>query len=419
MPHPRLLAQNAAFPKRITELAQGLFAATGYAASNAHLVAGEGEAAIVDTTESTAAAENVLAAFRDISEAPVTAIHYTHGHRDHISGASVFAGDGAPEITASSRFASDLLGPPNGPRKALMDRTRRQFGFGLEFPGERVNLGCGPGDRPVEGMGAGFLPPTRLIAEERSGATLAGHQVEFVHAPGETPDHLMVWFPGPRVLISGDNYYQAFPNLYAIRGTPYRDFDAWADSLGLMLELEPEVLAPGHTLPVFGREAVAERLTDYRDAIRFVTDATAEAMDSGEGTDAIAARLRLPERLAGKPWLAEVYGKLAWSARAYATGTLGWFDGNPTNLDRLPPVEEAQRMISLAGGAARVLAEAEGTDDPQWTLELVDRLLAAGEEIDAARAAKARALCAKAEVEENATARNTYLVCAKELEGGG
>ena len=37
-----------------------------------------------------------------------------------------------------------------------------------------------------------------------------------------TADHLVVWFPEAGVLLPGDNWYHAFPNLYAIRGTPYR-----------------------------------------------------------------------------------------------------------------------------------------------------------------------------------------------------
>ncbi len=416
--HPDLVAQNAQFPKRVIELAPGMFSAVGYAASNAHLLVGPESVAVIDTTESTGAARNILAEFRALSDKPVETILYTHSHRDHISGAEVFAGSAEPEILASHRFASDLVGAATGPHEALMDRTRRQFGFGLSFPDERVNLGCGPGDRPLEGMGAGHIPPTRLITEDRLPVTLAGHAAELIHAPGETPDHLIAWLPETGVLFSGDNFYHAFPNLYAIRGTPYRDFAAWADTLDLMLALKPEVLAPGHTLPVFGAEAIAERLTDYRDAIRYVIAATAEGLNAGHTPDELAATLRLPEALAQKPWLQEHYGTFAWSVRAYAAGTLGWFGGNPTDLDRLSPAEEARRVIGLAGGADAVLAAAQGADDPQWALELADRLLAAGAAGPEATRIKIDALHRKAETEINATARNYYLTTARDLETG-
>jgi glyoxylase-like metal-dependent hydrolase (beta-lactamase superfamily II) len=39
-----------------------------------------------------------------------------------------------------------------------------------------------------------------------------------VHAPGETDDQVVVFLPADRVLFAADNFYEAFPNLYAIRG---------------------------------------------------------------------------------------------------------------------------------------------------------------------------------------------------------
>jgi alkyl sulfatase BDS1-like metallo-beta-lactamase superfamily hydrolase len=45
-----------------------------------------------------------------------------------------------------------------------------------------------------------------------------------------------------RVLVSGDNYYHAFPNLYAIRGTTTRDVLSWVASLDAMRALRPEFL---------------------------------------------------------------------------------------------------------------------------------------------------------------------------------
>ena len=42
---------------------------------------------------------------------------------------------------------------------------------------------------------------------------LAGLQLELVHAPGETPDQIMVWYSQKKVLFPADNIYKAFPNL--------------------------------------------------------------------------------------------------------------------------------------------------------------------------------------------------------------
>ena len=44
----------------------------------------------------------------------------------------------------------------------------------------------------------------------------------------------------------GDNYVGCFPNLYAIRGTPYRDVTVWIETLKRMLTYDTEYFLPGH-----------------------------------------------------------------------------------------------------------------------------------------------------------------------------
>ncbi len=414
--HPDLVAHGAQFERRIVPLSPGIWTAVGFAASNAHMVEGADSVTIIDTTESTAAAENILAEFRALTGKPVGRIIYTHGHRDHVSGASVFAGGADVPVIASAGFGSDLVDVDQSrvaPNAALARRTRAQFGIGLSGD-ERVSLGCGPGNRPMKGLGEGYLEPTERVADDRP-IDLDGVEARLIMAPGETPDHMAVWFPGVRVLVPGDNWYHAFPNLYAIRGTAYRDFAAWADTLTMLAGLGAEAMAPGHTMPVFGGERVREALETTRDAIRFVMRETADGMDREVPIDDIVAGLELPARLAEKPWLGEYYGKAAWAARAYAAGTLGWYDGNPTNLGTLSTRARALRMAELAGGADALMRAARLTPDPQWRLELCDHLIALGEP---AGELKADTMTELAELEINATARNAYLWEAKRLRSG-
>jgi uncharacterized sulfatase len=326
-----------------------------------------------------------LAAFRTHCDKPVGRILYTHSHRDHISGTTVFTEGREVPILASHRFQSDLIGQDAhliAPHKALNQRTLAQFGFGLT-PEERISLGCGPGERPMQGMGAGHIPPNTLIEADQD-IDLDGVQARLIHAPGETADHLAVWVPAQKVLFPGDNWYHAFPNLYAIRGTSYRDFGVWADTLQMLAQLGAEVLAPGHTRPVFGAEAVHDVLMTTRAAIRHVMQHTADGMDAGVPLDDIVA----------------------------SAGTLGWYDGNPTHLGTLSSQKRAQHVADLAGGVAALRHRAETTDDLQWRLELCDHLLALGE---AVQRLKADTLTALADTEINATARNAYLWHAKHL----
>ncbi|MET1413544.1 alkyl/aryl-sulfatase [Roseibium sp. HPY-6] len=417
MPNADLLRHNETqFRKTIVELAPGVWTAVGYAASTQHVVEGNTTLTVIDTSESTGAAKSVLAEIRKRTDKPVGRIIYTHSHRDHISGASVFAEERDIPVIANAKFKSDLVGQDEqliAPHKALNRRTAAQFGIGLPSE-ERVSLGCGPGDRPMEGLGAGFLPPTLMVENDRE-IDLDGVAARLIMAPGETEDHMAVWLEETAILFPGDNWYHAFPNLYAIRGTPYRDFAAWADSLQLLEGLGANVLAPGHTMPVFGKDKVREVLGSTHKAIRHVMRHTADGMDAGLSMDDIAAGLIFPEEIADKPWLGEFYGKAAWSSRAFATGTLGWYDGNPTHLGTLSSAQRAAHMAKLAGGADALMAAAQSTEDPQWRLELCDHLIALGM---AAEPLKAETMEQLAETEINATARNTYLWHARRLRNG-
>lgn len=418
--HPDLVAQNAQFEKKIHKLSDSVYTAVGYAASNVHFLIGDAGIVLIDTTETTQAAENILADFRSISDLPITTIIYTHSHRDHISGATVFAEGREVEVIASDNFTSDLVGVDQSrpaPNKALMARTKRHFGISLR-PDERISVGVGPGDRPMKGMGAGYIEPTLRIAE-RTQLTREGFDLELVKAPGETPDHIVVWLAAQKILFSGDNFYHAFPNLYAIRGTAYRDFDAWADTMDQLMAFQPEILAPGHTQPVIGSEAIRTALTDYRDAIRYVVSKTVEGMNAGQDPVTIAADLKLPEHLASKPYLQEFYGDVGYASRAYFAGTLGWFDGNPTSLGELPPAIESAKIINLAGGADAVLSAAEtalSDGEAQWAMELADRLIFTDQNKIAASKVKIQALRKIADFTVNAPTRNYYLLSARELE---
>ncbi|WP_420861238.1 alkyl sulfatase dimerization domain-containing protein [Algirhabdus cladophorae] len=420
--HSELKAHPEYFQREIVKLADNVYQAFGFAASNVYMIIGEGGLIIVDTSETTAAAANILAEFRKITDLPVKTIILTHSHRDHVSGASVFAEGGSPEIIASTRFSEDALFVASDhpqPVKAMQVRTKRQFGIGLSYPDEIVGIGVGPGDRPLKGMGAGALPPTRRVGDDGEDITLHGVHLQLVSAPGETPDHIVVWYPEKKVLISGDNFYRSFPNLYAIRGTAYRDFDAWADTMDLLMGFAPEILAPGHTKALFGAKEIASALTDYRDAIRHVVDETRNGMDAGLTIDELAHSVKLPAHLAEKPHLREYYGRVDFAVRAYFVGTMGWFDGNPTSLDPLSPKDEAMRIIDLAGGPEAVVSAvkaAQAKGDLQWALELVDRLIRADYDVPGAQMLKAEILRQRAVDQINCPTRHYYLQCAKEIE---
>ncbi|CAN0578850.1 unnamed protein product, partial [Laminaria digitata] len=208
---------------------------------------------------------------------------------------------------------------------------------------------------------AGLRRPTHTF-DERLELKVAGLNIVLQHAPGETDDQLHLWLPDAQVLLPADNFYRAFPNLYTIRGTPYRDVRAWVRSLDAMRALKPKVLVPSHTRPLQGAEVVYNALTDYRDAIQYVHEQTVRGMNLGLTPDALVEQVRLPQHLSKSPYLAEHYGTVAWSVRSIFDGYLGWFDGVAAHLEPLSEKARAQRWAralpkgsSLAGLAKQAL----------------------------------------------------------------
>ena len=414
-----LHAHDAEFEQAVITVADGVHVAVGYGIANAILVEGDEGAVVIDTMESLGAARQVMAAFRELTDKPVVAIIYTHSHPDHVQGAAAFVASGTEvpiyahvDVAANmDRIASEL-------QPVITRRSLRMYGS-LLADDERTNIGIGSHLALEAGADISILRPT-VTFEDRLDVTLAGRRFELVHAPGETEDQIFVWLPDSGILLPGDNLYKAFPNLYTLRGTSFRDPKLWAQSLDAMRRLEPKVLVPSHGRPLTDAATIAQVMTDYRDAIRFVHDQTTRRMNAGETADEIAATLALPPHLAASPYLQTFYGKPGWSARSLFGGRLGWYSGDPAELAPLPPDEQARRWVALAGGADTLrdkAREALQAGELQWALELTSRLRRVAPKDEEVREIRVAALRGLAADEANPNARHWYLTHAREVAG--
>ncbi|MEQ8803599.1 MAG: alkyl sulfatase dimerization domain-containing protein, partial [Haliea sp.] len=418
-----LATHSAEFSRDIVEVVPGIHVAIGYALANVILIEGDDGVIIVDTTESLAAARAIKAEFDRITDKPVAAIIYTHNHTDHIFGAAAFAQGRDVPVYAHATTWSHIERIMNVLRPVIETRSFRMFGNYLAAGGETiVNDGIGPALAHTPGVDTdlfGLLQPTHTF-QDRLEVTIAGRTLVLRHAPGETDDQILVWLPEEKVLLPGDNVYKAFPNLYTIRGTRYRDVMQWARSVRSMRDLGAEYLLPSHTRPVAGAAEIDEILRVYSDAIQYVHDQTVRGINQGLDALTLAASIELPSELATHPWLQPFYGTVPWSVRAIYSGYLGWYDGNSSNLFPTPAATRASRLLDLAGGEAAVRAEAEARlpQDPQWAAELADLVLTANpDSVAVAADLKAQALRILASGTPNPNARNWYLTEALELEG--
>ena len=413
-----LIAHTSEFKKEVIEVTEGVHVAIGYALANAILVEGENSNIIIDTTGTIETAREVKALFDAINSNPIEAIIYTHNHGDHTYGATVFAEDSNPDIYAhdsTEEYLSRVIGII---RPIISARSNRMFGNSLP-KSEVENNGIGPFlEIGRDGRQPGLLYPTKTFSDKIK-FEVGGVKVELFHAPGETNDQLFVWLPEKKALFPGDNFYKTFPNLYTIRGTPYRDLAGWVNSIDVMRYLQPEFLIPSHTRPLVGQDNINEILTTYRDGIQFVHDQTVRLMNLGLGPDDIAETLVLPKHLGDSPFLKEFYGSPEWSAKNVFSGYLGWFNGNPSSLKPLPQIEEAENFIKLAGGRDSLLATAEGSysnGEFQWSLQLTDYLLKSKPDDTQAKLLRQSSLVALGNKESNPNSRYYYLSSAAELD---
>ena len=406
------------YQERITQVTDKVWHVLGVGHSNAVFIEAESSVILIDTLDSLERGKRLLDIIKRETKKEVRTILYTHGHPDHRGGAGAFMGS-APEIIA---FAPKT--PPLARTQMLRDiqnlRGARQFGYALTDE-ENISQGIGIREGVAYGEKPAFVPPDTVYQEDRVERTIDGVRLELVRLPGETEDQMAVWLPEKAVLCCGDNYYGCWPNLYAIRGSQYRDITAWLQSLETLKAYPARYLLPGHTAPLTGQEQIREVLGNFIGAIDYVLTQTLAGMNEGKSEDRLAAEIKLPKEYAQLPYLGEFYGCVDWTVRAIFTAYLGWFDGNPTNLHPLSEKERAGKTISLMGGPQAVekaIEEAMRDGEYQWCLELCDLLTADGKETDGVRGRKAEALRKRAEEETSANGRHYYLAIARELENG-
>jgi alkyl sulfatase BDS1-like metallo-beta-lactamase superfamily hydrolase len=285
-------------------------------------------------------AERTREVLRSVGHAPVTHAIYTHGHVDHCFGVELYEAEpeGRPVHVVAHRGVERRFERYAMTRGYNSTINQRQFQTSTEFPGE-------------------FRRPNQTF-EDVLDLEVGGRVFQLHHAMGETDDHTWVFEPESRVLCTGDLFIWASPNC----GNPQKVQRyplEWANALRAMAALEPEVLCPGHGVPIWGRAAVHAALTNTASYLESIVHQVLALMNDGARLDTILGAVRPPEDLQQLPYLRPVYDEPEFIVRNVVRLYGGWWDGNPANLKPAREREIAREITALMGGAAPLIARAE------------------------------------------------------------
>ena len=336
-----------------------------------------------------------------------------------------------PEDVTSGKVA--VIAPDQFVKAALSEnvlagnvmRRRANYMYGHSLPHS-------PQGFITNGLGAllsqgstGFVTPTDIIKETGETRVVDGVEIVFQMTPDtEAVSEFVFYLPQFRALCMSEITSHHLHNVYTPRGAQVRDALAWSNQINESIDLfgdQLEVQFGSHHWPVWGRDAVIDFLKQQRDLYKYIHDQTLRLANHGYTKEEIAEQLRLPESLARNFSNRDYYGTVSHNAKAVYVKYLGYFDGNPANLNPLPPVEAATRYVEYMGGADAVIIKARKSFDQgdyRWAAQVMNHVVLSEPDNTQARALLADTYEQMGYQAESGPWRNFYLTGALELRRG-
>ncbi len=284
-------------------------------------------------------AQSVHDTIRTWSSRPLHTAVFTHGHIDHVFGVDLYEEEArdngwiAPRVIAHTAITERF------------ERYRMTAGYNAAINRRQFKA---PGLRwPTE-----YRIPDETYTDTLD-ITVGGEVFQLFHDRGETDDATWVWAPARRVLFAGDMFIWASPNCGNPQKVQRYALD-WAVAFRKMLALGPEVLLPGHGLPIVGADRVHRALREGAELLESIVEQTLALMNEGARLDDIVQSVRAPEHLLERPYLHAVYDEPEFVVRNLWRLYGGWYDGDPSHLKPAPAAALACEIADLAGGAGRL-----------------------------------------------------------------
>jgi linear primary-alkylsulfatase len=410
------------------KVSEGIFQLRGHDLANITLIRGQSGWIIVDplTAEETAAAALELAR-NHLGNDPISAIIFTHSHIDHFGGVlgiinekevkergiRVIAPKGFMEEATSENIIAGI---------AMGRRSLFMYGKNLARS-ERGHVGSGLGKGPAYGTFS-ILEPNEIVNRSGQEKTIDGVRFIFQFAPGtEAPAELTFYLPDFKAFCGAEIVSRHMHNLYTLRGTKIRDALKWSSAIGEAITLfgDAEIYFGSHHWPIWGNKKIKNFLTKQRDLYKYIHDQTVRMFNNGYTSSEIAEQLELPKSLSTPFFNRGYYGSLRHNIKAVYQAYLGWYDGNPANLNPLPPTESGHRYIEMMGGAESVIEKAQEYYDQgehRWVAQLLNHLVFAEPDNEKAKAMLAKTYDQLGYQSESGPWRDVYLSAAHELRHG-
>ncbi|WP_233331063.1 alkyl/aryl-sulfatase [Pseudomonas nitroreducens] len=411
------------------EVTDGIYQVRNYDLSNMTIVEGKSGITIFDpliSSETAKAALDLYYAHRP--KKPVVAVIYTHSHVDHYGGVRGVVDEkdvkaGKVKIYAPLGFLEHAVAENVMAGTAMSRRASYMYG-NLLPPSETGQLGAGLGTTTSAGT-VTLIPPTDIISKTGEKRVIDGLTYEFLYAPGsEAPAEMMYYIKEKKALNTAEDSTHTLHNTYSLRGAKIREPLPWSKYLNEALKMwgdDVQVMYAMHHWPIWGNKEVRDQLSSQRDMYRYINDETLRLANKGLTMTEIAEQVKLPKGIADRFSNRGYYGSLNHNVKATYVLYLGWFIGNPATLWELPPEEEAKRYVDMMGGADAVLKKAKeyyDKGDFRWVAEVVNHVVFADPNNQAAKNLQADALEQLGYQAESGPWRNFYLTGAQELRNG-
>ena len=354
---------------------------------------------LIDTSNYRAR-ERTFAAVRTVDPAPLHAAIYTHGHADHACGMPPFLAEARDKGLPRPRIVGHRA------VAARFDRYTATADWNAQINARQFSI---PPSWPRE-----YEYPD-VVYDDALRLPVGDTTLELAHGRGETDDHTWIWWADHRVLFTGDLFIWVSPNA----GNPQkvqRYAAEWAQALRAMAAREPEVLVPGHGVPILGAARVRQALDDTAAWLEHLVTETVERMNAGASLEQILAEVRPPAHLADRPYLHAVYDDPEYVVRNIWRLYGGWWDGVAAHLQPAPHAAIAREVASLAGGADALVARAAQLAE-RGDLRLAGHLVdwaAAASDAPAVHAARAEIYQRRADTAGALMTRGIFSAAAKE-----